>query len=296
MDRARHRWCLTGTPIQNSLDDLGSLVRFLRVPLLDTVSMFQKHMIPSSKEDQSVSLWKLQLLLKSICLRRPKELIRLPEPTVSYKYLRLDAIETEQYNEILTEFSEAADDAASDSKSKKSFSVVFQALNRLRLLCDRGTLEILGDDDMDRPDPEDTLAQLQETSRAICHYCSADISSIGVSESTVGSAILTDCLQLMCIDCLSDHDSLGKQSRRGKDVICPLCKKAVSKNNLPNSSSKSRKKQSQGKHMEYSLISGGHSSKLFALSQDIEEHMHSTKRFVETLMIRITRFPAEPWQ
>ncbi|KAJ2894936.1 hypothetical protein MKZ38_007077 [Zalerion maritima] len=46
---ALHKWCLTGTPVQTPLEDLGSLVSFLEVPLLKAPSTFRKYICRGEK-------------------------------------------------------------------------------------------------------------------------------------------------------------------------------------------------------------------------------------------------------
>lgn len=70
--RAKRRWCLSGTPIQNAIDDLYSYFRFLKYDPYSVYKSFCfsiKH--PISKNASSGYL-KLQAVLKTIMLRRTK--------------------------------------------------------------------------------------------------------------------------------------------------------------------------------------------------------------------------------
>lgn len=40
---------MTGTPVQNGVGNIGSLVRFLRVPVMGDVVNFRKHILDKTK-------------------------------------------------------------------------------------------------------------------------------------------------------------------------------------------------------------------------------------------------------
>lgn len=70
--RAKRRWCLSGTPIQNAIDDLYSYFRFLRYdPYAVYTSFCSTIKIPISR-NPSKGYRKLQAVLKTIMLRRTK--------------------------------------------------------------------------------------------------------------------------------------------------------------------------------------------------------------------------------
>jgi DNA repair protein RAD5 len=68
-----YRWCLTGTPIQNNLTDLFSLVHFIRYTPWAEYECWNKYINrPSELADENV-YEVLRTILKRVFLRRTKQ-------------------------------------------------------------------------------------------------------------------------------------------------------------------------------------------------------------------------------
>lgn len=70
--RAKRRWCLSGTPIQNSVDELFSYFRFLRYDPYDKYKTFGSSIKALISRDSNKGYKKLQVVLRNIMLRRTK--------------------------------------------------------------------------------------------------------------------------------------------------------------------------------------------------------------------------------
>lgn len=70
--RAKRRWCLSGTPIQNAIDELFSYFRFLKYEPYCKYKSFCEGIKTPISRDSVRGYTKLQLILRSIMLRRTK--------------------------------------------------------------------------------------------------------------------------------------------------------------------------------------------------------------------------------
>lgn len=61
---ARHRWCLSGTPIQNSVDDLYSYFRFLRYEPYCHQRSFKTYVKDAILNNSEVGFKRLQAVLQ----------------------------------------------------------------------------------------------------------------------------------------------------------------------------------------------------------------------------------------
>lgn len=212
---AIHRWCLSGTPIQNSLEDLGALVAFLKVPILENAPIFRKYIINQSSSNSRDCFLSLRMLLGTICLRRTRVLLNLPEPIPQIRKLSLTPSEQAEYDDIVFECRKAIDMAVSGHRKSRLNSTMLESILKLRLFCNNGRANrhIQTGPTGLPSDADEVLSYLQQIDQATCIYCTGPIYSINEAQDTDGGTWIMACSHLVCQGCLPQH--------RANKQICP---------------------------------------------------------------------------
>jgi non-specific serine/threonine protein kinase len=97
-----HKIALSGTPIENSLDDLWSQMQFINPDILGTYAFFAENFkIPIEKKQDENSLSELKNLIQPYILRRTKEQVLkdLPELTEQIYYCDMDPEQEKLYEQ-----------------------------------------------------------------------------------------------------------------------------------------------------------------------------------------------------
>jgi SNF2 family DNA or RNA helicase len=274
------RWCLTGTPVQNSLEDLAALISFIRSSPLDDFHTFRKHVIKPLLKGSENGVENLRLLLDSLCLRRTKELLNLPEAAYDVRLLNFSAKEEQHYIQTRDKLIKMIHQNRMQPKSKSSYLGVFQLQLQLRRLCNHGSFQklSLGAEEFD---PEQAIAHLKQQKSAKCEACGTNISGIhGIEETQSGN--FTTCGHLLCMKCIPNLKlALGTVDGQDDKFQCSLCKKFVSAEYIVADDTTSAKASKSGtKHLsawQY-FDRGGCSTKVSAVVEDIEKHKTEGKR------------------
>src|ERR1700712_2906927 len=108
---ADRRLCLTGTPVQNKLDDVYALIKFLRLEPFDDKNIWTEFIGTPVKYGQAIGVARLQTIMKCMTLRRTKEsetadgkkILSLPPRRDELRYLKFDTQEKDIYDRFFNE-------------------------------------------------------------------------------------------------------------------------------------------------------------------------------------------------
>ncbi|KAI9267417.1 SNF2 family N-terminal domain-containing protein [Sporodiniella umbellata] len=141
--RATRRWAVTGTPIQNKLDDLYSLIRFLKHEPWANRSFWKTFItIPFEKKDPA-AISAVQTVLEPIVLRRTKNMkdsrgqpmVLLPSKTIGVEYLAFSPEEQDIYDAVYSDSETKFSYFCQAGQLGKNYASIFQLLIRLRQIC-----------------------------------------------------------------------------------------------------------------------------------------------------------------
>ncbi|AQK50393.1 helicase-like transcription factor CHR28 isoform X1 [Zea mays] len=189
--RAKRRWCLSGTPIQNAIDDLFSYFRFLKYDPYCTYNSFCTMIKHPIARDAINGYKKLQAVLKVVLLRRTKD---FTQEERSF-YLMLEERSRQQFKAF-----------AAAGTLKQNYANILLMLLRLRQACDhpilvKGNQSEYGGDgsiEMAKKLPKevviDLLAKL-EVGSTLCGLCN----------DTPEDAIVTICGHVFCYQCIHER-------------------------------------------------------------------------------------------
>jgi len=270
------------------LEDIGSLIKFLRIAPFDSNSEFRRHILDPLAQNREGCDQNLRLLLGLVLLRRTRRLLQVPEARYETLILSLSAEERLRYSQIIDESRRRIDDSISSKALAKAYNGIFQTILRLRILCNNGTMNRLSDPELKSESPdalavcsEEMLTITKEGEKLTCAFCSYEMDNVDITNDKFYAAIQAR-LYVLCPACLyqndlyrREHQSQNKEQSWALQIPNPnghctwkshtACPPVAS---LTRASSDLQQGPSQG-----------YSSKLTGLVGNIEQHLQEDKRY-----------------
>ncbi|KAG5989524.1 hypothetical protein E4U52_005488 [Claviceps spartinae] len=249
--QAERRWAVTGTPVQNRLDDFAALLGFLRLHPFDDRSKFNRYVVEPFKACDPGIVPKLRVLVDTITLRRLKDKIDLPKREDLVVRLDFSPEERSIYDMFARNAQDRVKVLAGVSVGKalggSTYIHILKAILRLRLLCAHGK-DLLNEEDLaalqgmsaelainidddDRNGPaslsptkaHEMFALMQETNNDACIECSKKLQA---SESQHVESpeqnhqhppqddalgYMTPCFHVVCRNCYQNYHERARQ-------------------------------------------------------------------------------------
>ncbi|XP_010013263.1 PREDICTED: helicase-like transcription factor, partial [Nestor notabilis] len=221
------RWILTGTPIQNSVKDLWSLISFLKLKPFTDREWWHRTIQRPVTMGAPGGLGRLQCLIRSITLRRTKKskvkgkrVLELPERKVLIQHVTLTEEERQIYQSVKKEGKAAISRFFSEGTVLAHYADILGVLLRLRQLCCHPRLCINTSSSSfsaDNKTPEELHEMLVSKMKLVLSSGSDEECAVCLESLTV--PVITRCAHVFCRPCI--FEVIRSEQPNAK---CPLCR------------------------------------------------------------------------
>jgi SWI/SNF-related matrix-associated actin-dependent regulator of chromatin subfamily A3 len=219
---AERKWVLSGTPLQNKLEDLYSLLRFIEFFPFDQIAIWKETFDRPMKQGNPKAMDKFRLMMKGLCLRRTKNmklsgkpLLELPKIVYLVHKIPFRSVERVVYNKWETKTRKALEeilhDAATGNGRIKGNGMghMLMYLTRLRQICNHRVLA-------EKEDRQEKSAVGVDQLRAVLREKLAE--DCLICFQPLRTPCITPCKHQFCVECI---DSMIANS------TCIVCKAPV---------------------------------------------------------------------
>jgi SWI/SNF-related matrix-associated actin-dependent regulator of chromatin subfamily A3 len=228
---AERRLCLTGTPVQNKLDDVFALIKFLRLEPLNDKNIWTEFIGSPVKYGQPLGIARLQTIMRCITLRRTKEsktqdgrkILSLPPRREELRYLKFNEQEQKIYDHFFNESKAEFNELSDKNEVMKNYVGILQKILRLRQICDHFELV-----EGKRPGDlsQDSVTSYEDVVAAI------EREGLTHARASAIFALLRESATTQCVECgtelstapdvlqndLDDNPTQAKRGRKSKGI------------------------------------------------------------------------------
>ncbi|EQC31359.1 hypothetical protein SDRG_10961 [Saprolegnia diclina VS20] len=228
---ATHRWCLTGTPIQNSLEDILSLLVFLQYQPWDRTEWWNRVVAQPYEKGQQCALLRLQAILAPILLRRTKAtrdsstgelIVQLPPKRIEVVRLAFSAEERQFYKAVYAKSRGEFYGYVESGNAMASYVAIFALLLRLRQACDHPFL-VMGKTEVQKTVAQKKKAAATATKHATNADYYAELTAILQQSSSESSSAATTSTANSSEDTYISSRILEIQDEGLDCQECPVC-------------------------------------------------------------------------
>ncbi|KAF9527621.1 SNF2 family N-terminal domain-containing protein [Crepidotus variabilis] len=269
--QATYRWCLTGTPIVNTLSDAFGYLRFLKIRPWYDWAEFNERIARKEKKNPALAITRLHAITNTFLLRRKKDtkldgkpLIELPEKEVKMIKLEFSKEERDIYSMIEARNQAIFNRFLRAGTVLKNYHQVLVLLLRLRQICSHASLIAEGSNALVSPDEAKQgikivfSSELTRASRLISEEfvvkmkkklregalarISAEKNSTNATVEDdcpicfdlMTDAVITPCGHTFCRECIVDciHQKGPVEAGAENENGCPCCRQALDINKL----------------------------------------------------------------